>query len=78
MTITVLYFASFQEAAGMDSETMEKPASLTALYENLKKKYQFKFQLAHIRVAVDGVFVAWQHEVNDGSEVAFIPPVSGG
>jgi len=78
MTITVLYFASFQEAAGMGSETLEKPVSLTALYESLKQKYQFKFQLAHIRVAVDGVFVGWQHEVNDGSEVAFIPPVSGG
>ena len=78
MTITVLYFASFREAAGMDSETMEKPVSLTALYENLKSKYQFKFQLAHVRVAVDGVFVGWQQEVSDGSEIAFIPPVSGG
>lgn len=78
MTITVLYFASFQEAAGIDSETLEKPMSLTALYENLKQKYQFKFQLAHIRVAVDGVFVGWQHEIADGNEIAFIPPVSGG
>ncbi len=78
MTITVLYFASFQEAAGIDSETLEKPASLTALYENLKQKYNFKFQPAHIRVAVDGVFVGWQHEIPEGSEVAFIPPVSGG
>ncbi len=72
MTITVLYFASFQEAAGIE------PMSLTALYENLKQKYQFKFQLAHIRVAVDGVFVGWQHEIADGNEIAFIPPVSGG
>ena len=78
MTITVLYFASFQEAAGRDSEILEMPASLADLYEILKQKYQFKFQIAHIRVAVDGVFVGWQHELNDGSEVAFIPPVSGG
>ena len=78
MTITVLYFASFQEAAGMDSEKLEMPTSLSVLYESLKQKYQFKFQLAHIRVAVDGVFVDWQHKVNEGSEVAFIPPVSGG
>ena len=78
MTITVLYFASFQEAAGIDSETLERPNSLTALYENLKQKHKFKFQLAHIRVAVNGVFVGWQHEIADGNEVAFIPPVSGG
>lgn len=78
MTIKVLYFASFQEAAGTDSETIEMPVSLTALFESLKQKYQFKFQPAHIRVAVDGVFVGWQHEIQDGSEIAFIPPVSGG
>jgi sulfur-carrier protein len=78
MTITVLYFASFQEAAGISSEVIEKPSSLAALYEDLKQKHNFKFQIAHIRVAVDGVFVGWQHEVSDGGEIAFIPPVSGG
>lgn len=62
----------------MDSESVEKPASLTALYESLKQKYQFKFQIAHIRVAVNGVFVGWQHEIVDGCEIALIPPVSGG
>lgn len=62
----------------MNSESVEKPASLTALYESLKQKYQFKFQIAHIRVAVNGVFVGWQHEIVDDSEIAFIPPVSGG
>lgn len=78
MTIKVLYFASFQEAAGLESEVIEKPASLVELFESLKQKYQFKFQPSNIRVAVDGVFVGWQHEVQDGSEIAFIPPVSGG
>jgi sulfur-carrier protein len=78
MTITVLYFASFQEMAGINSEVMEKPESLEILFDCLKQKYGFKFQAGHIRVAVDGVFVGWQHHLNDGSEVAFIPPVSGG
>lgn len=78
MTVTVLYFASFQEAAGIDSELVEKPGSLIALYEILKQKYHFKFQLGHIRVAVNGVFVNWQDSISDGDEVAFIPPVSGG
>jgi molybdopterin converting factor small subunit len=78
VSVKVLYFASFQEAAGIDSELVEKPESLIALYENLKHKYDFKFQIAHIRVAINGVFVGWQHEVVDGNEIAFIPPVSGG
>ena len=78
MTVTVLYFASFQDAAGIDSELVEKLGSLINLYESLKQKYHFKFQAAHIRVAVNGVFVNWQDSVVDGDEIAFIPPVSGG
>lgn len=78
MSITVLYFASFQEATGVSSEIIKKPESLTLLFEMLKAKYHFKFQPANTRVAVDGVFVGWQHEIEDGSEIAFIPPVSGG
>lgn len=78
MTITVLYFASFQEAAGVDSETLDTPVSLSSLYENLKQKYHFKFQAAHIRVAINGIFVSWQHDIGDDSVIAFIPPVSGG
>ncbi len=78
MTVTVLYFASFQDAAGLDSELVEKPGSLTSLYESLKQKYHFKFQAAHIRVAVNGVFVTWQDSISDDDEIAFIPPVSGG
>ncbi len=78
MTVTVLYFASFQETSGIDSEAIEKPASLIALYEYLKQKYGFKFQIAHIRVAINGDFVGWDMGINDGDEIAFIPPVSGG
>lgn len=76
--VTVLYFASFQDAAGIDSELVEKPGSLITLYESLKQKYDFKFQFGNIRVAVNGIFVNWQDSVADGDEIAFIPPVSGG
>jgi molybdopterin converting factor small subunit len=78
MSVTVLYFASFQEAAQRDSEVIDKPVSLLALYETMKEKYRFPFQQSHIRVAVNGVFVHWLHQVNDADEIAFIPPVSGG
>ncbi|MEE7558939.1 MoaD/ThiS family protein, partial [Xanthomonas sp. Kuri4-2] len=33
---------------------------------------------ARLRVAVDGAFARWDEALRDGSEVAFIPPVSGG
>ena len=78
MTVTVLYFASFQDSAGIDSELVEKPDSLISLYESLKQKHHFKFRIGHIRVAVNGVFVDWKANISDGDEIAFIPPVSGG
>jgi molybdopterin synthase sulfur carrier subunit len=31
-----------------------------------------------LRVAVDGEFARWDQPVRAGSEIAFIPPVSGG
>jgi molybdopterin synthase sulfur carrier subunit len=31
-----------------------------------------------LRVAVNGDFASWDDALTEGSEVAFIPPVSGG
>jgi sulfur-carrier protein len=76
--VKVLYFASFQEAAGTASETLTVENSLLSLFEQLKTRYGFKFQSSQIRVALNGQFVSWDAEINDGAEIAFIPPVSGG
>jgi sulfur-carrier protein len=76
--VKVLYFASFQEAAGTTSEIVTVENSLLLLFEQLKLRYGFKFQPSQIRVALNGQFVSWDAEINDGAEIAFIPPVSGG
>ena len=34
--------------------------------------------LERLRVAVDGAFARWDDAVRGDSEIAFIPPVSGG
>jgi molybdopterin synthase sulfur carrier subunit len=78
MTITVLYFASLRDAAGVSSETLPLPASLPALYESLRARHRFTLPVGQLRVAVDGAFVPWSTPLRDGCEVAFIPPVSGG
>jgi molybdopterin synthase sulfur carrier subunit len=78
MSITVLYFASLRDAAGCASESLPLPASLGALYELLRARHGFALPATKLRVAVDGAFVPWDHAVQDGCEVAFIPPVSGG
>ncbi|WP_374601656.1 MoaD/ThiS family protein [Arenimonas sp.] len=78
MSITVLYFASLRDAAGMASEVLPMPDSLAALYEGLRAKHGFSLPASRLRVAMDGEFVDWDAAPRDGAEIAFIPPVSGG
>ena len=76
--ITVLYFASLRDAAGTDREQLPQPASLPALYEELRTRHALPLARERLRVAVDGAFCAWDAPVPEGAEIAFIPPVSGG
>jgi molybdopterin synthase sulfur carrier subunit len=77
--VTVLYFASLRDAAGVDSEALQTDAAdLQALYLELQARHGLAMPLSRLRVAVDGAFASWQSPVHDGAEIAFIPPVSGG
>ena len=51
---------------------------LRALYAELQVRHGFALPVAQLRVAVDGAFARWSDAVRNGSEIAFIPPVSGG
>lgn len=76
--VTVLYFASLRDAAGVASETVETGGDLRALYDAQRERHGFVLPVERLRVAVDGAFARWTDDVRDGSEIAFIPPVSGG
>ena len=76
--VTVLYFASLRDAAGMSSEVVDCEGDLRALYGELRERHGFALPVERLRVAVDGAFARWSDVARDGSEVAFIPPVSGG
>ncbi|ALS95653.1 MoaD/ThiS family protein [Xanthomonas oryzae] len=77
--VTVLYFASLREAAGMADERVQSDApSLRGLYDELDARHGLRWTPAQLRVAVDGAFARWEDALRDGSEVVFIPPVSGG
>lgn len=78
MSVTLLYFASLRDAAGVASESVPLPVSLAALYEEARARHGFALGRERLRVAMDGEFVAWDTPPRDGAEVAFIPPVSGG
>lgn len=77
--VTVLYFASLRDTAGMASESFDTAApDLRVLYLELRARYGFELPIDRVRVAVDGGFAHWGDVPRDGSEIAFIPPVSGG
>lgn len=77
--ITLLYFASLREVAGIEREVVESRASdLQGLYAEAQARHGFRWPQANLRVAVDGEFARWADSVQEGSEIAFIPPVSGG
>jgi molybdopterin synthase sulfur carrier subunit len=76
--VNVLYFASLRDAAGLEGETIEAQGDLRALYAQLRERHGFTLPVERLRVAVDGAFARWDDPLIDGSEIAFIPPVSGG
>ena len=77
--LKLLYFASMRDVAQVAGETVEtEAASLSSLYEELQIRHQFILPREQLRVAVDGAFAKWEDPPRDSSEVAFIPPVSGG
>lgn len=77
--LKVLYFASLRDAAGIPVEDVETDATdLAALYEAMRDRHRFALPRERLRVAVDGAFAAWGDAPRPGTEVAFIPPVSGG
>jgi len=78
-TITLLYFASLRDAAGMERETWDTDAAtLAELYTQTAARHGFSLPQSRLRVAVDGAFARWDSPLREGSSVAFIPPVSGG
>ena len=79
MKIRVLYFASLRDAAGQAEAVVDSDAAdAAALYAQLQSLHRFALPRERLRVAVDGAFADWHAPLRDGSEVAFIPPVSGG
>ena len=78
MQLQLRYFASLRDAAGVESEAVAHDGDAVSLYERLARQYQFTMPRERVRLAVNGDFVAWTQPLNDGDEVVFLPPMSGG
>ncbi len=81
MQVTLLFFAAARERAGTSKETLELPEGATASQAKARA-LELHPALAplgpQLRVAVDQAFAEGDAPLREGSEVALIPPVSGG
>jgi molybdopterin converting factor small subunit len=80
MSVRFLFFAS---AAGFVGRSqldvpIRRPLPLLELMKRTAPLFPLVDETKWIRVAVNNEFSDYGHEVKNGDEVAFIPPVSGG
>lgn len=78
-TLTIRYFASFREHAGIGQETVTLDAITTAdVFKALSHRHGSEEPQAHCKVAVNDDMVDWETEIQDGDTVLLFPPVAGG
>ena len=77
MNIHVKYFASIRDSMGVDSEDISIDTSLT-VYDLWEKLSVEKRVSEDILIAVNHEYVDKGFKLNDGDEVAYFPPVTGG
>ncbi|WP_428772031.1 molybdopterin synthase sulfur carrier subunit [Vibrio sp.] len=80
--ITVLFFAQTRELVGTDQLTLEQSfTSVEAVRQHLAEqpgKWDLALEPGKLLAAVNQAIVPLTHPVQDGDEVAFFPPVTGG
>lgn len=79
--VTVLYFASLRDHLGCDGEEFELPSATTSadvLATVARRHPAIAETVARSRLAVDQAFAAGALTLTSASELALIPPVSGG
>lgn len=81
--IKVLFFARIREQLNTESIELQARDGLTTgcIREQLSKTdniWQKTMAENNLLIAVNQEVTDWQKQVNDGDEVAFFPPVTGG
>ena len=80
--IKALFFAKLREELRineLDIEYKAEVASIRDLISCLRQEYQQIDNVKNIKAAVNQELVLdWDSSLNDGDEVAFFPPITGG
>jgi sulfur-carrier protein len=75
MTVTVCYFGLLAERRGLAQERVTTVSTTPAA---LFAELELGVSSSGMRAAVNDEFVPWNHPLNDGDQVALLPPMSGG
>lgn len=81
MRVRVRFFASLRDTVGCREREEQLPPGATpeTLWQRLVTEHpSLEPRRASLAAAVNREYVAFDHALADGDEVAFIPPVSGG
>ncbi len=85
MKVKVLFFAQFREQLGCSELAVELPqsacvADLCGLLADKGENWHRLFSQPDLslQVAINQTMGAFSSQLNDGAEVAFFPPVTGG
>ncbi|MDZ7661207.1 molybdopterin converting factor subunit 1 [Thiohalophilus sp.] len=77
MTIEVKFFASLREQLGRDEASLAATKSMSVA-EVWSQATDNADMPANVLMALNMAYVTAETTVNDGDEVAFFPPVTGG
>ena len=84
ISVSVLFFASLQEATQTGAMQLSLPddSNLTMLMQRLEQDLSSEavaaVQAENVRIAVNQTLVSSSCRLQDGDEIAFLPPVTGG
>ena len=77
VAIKVRYFASLKEQLGRDSDSLDFDTEISVA-EVWARSIPAQAMSDNTLAAVNMEYVTLAHQVHDGDEVAFFPPVTGG
>ena len=75
MTIQVKFFASLREQVGISDTTIESASTAAEVWDSVTQQAS---RPDNLLVAINLNYAKLDSAVNDGDEVAFFPPVTGG
>ena len=80
MKVEILLFGIAREIVGASriEFPLESPLDVKSFKEMLESRYPKMNHLAYYKVAINQEFAGDEQVLNEGDEVALIPPVSGG